>query len=250
VPPKGGGALGQGSDAAGGDPVAQEVQGLHPELALLTVDDKSGRLEPLKDVGDVQEVLLAGRTADEDIVEVGEGWGAVRHDPVHEALKRIARISHAKRHAGILVQPEGSDDRRLGNIGGVHRDLVVSLAEVDLREVPAAGHLGSEVHHVGQRVRVRDSDAVEAAVIPAGPPRAVGLEHHVERRCPGTGRAADDAVSFQGRKLGLGGGELASIEPPERRGHRGAGGLQVVDDAVGGRRQPLGGIDDLRELQE
>ena len=114
VPPKGGGALGQGSDAAGGDAVAKEVQGLHPELALLSVDDKAGRLEPLENVGDVQEVLLAGRTADEDIVEVGEGWGAVRHDPVHEALESITRISHAKRHAGILVQPKGSDDRVLG----------------------------------------------------------------------------------------------------------------------------------------
>ncbi len=37
----------------------------------------------------------------------------------------ITRISHAKRHAGILVQPEGSDDRCLGNVGGVHRDLMV-----------------------------------------------------------------------------------------------------------------------------
>ena len=54
VPPKGGGTLGQGGDAAGGDPVAQEIQGLHAELALLSVDDKPSCLEPLEDVGDVQ----------------------------------------------------------------------------------------------------------------------------------------------------------------------------------------------------
>ncbi len=66
----------------------------------------------------------------------------------------------------------------------------ISLAEVDLREVPAAGHLGGEVHHVWQRVRVRDGDAVETAVIPAGPPL------RMPKHCLGGGLLAGGEVWF------------------------------------------------------
>ena len=58
VSQKGGDLLGKRGDASGRHPVAQEVQGLHSKLALLTIDHQAGRLKPLENVGDVQEMLL------------------------------------------------------------------------------------------------------------------------------------------------------------------------------------------------
>ena len=60
MPPKGGDSLGKRGDAGGGHPVAQEIQGLCRKLTFLAIDYETGRLEPLKDVSDVQEMLLAG----------------------------------------------------------------------------------------------------------------------------------------------------------------------------------------------
>ncbi len=54
VPPKGGDALRKRGDAGGRHPVAQEVQGLHAELALLAIDHQAGLLQSLEHVGDVQ----------------------------------------------------------------------------------------------------------------------------------------------------------------------------------------------------
>ena len=80
-----------------------------------------------------------------------------------------------------LVQPEGGDDRRLGDVLRGHWHLVVPLAEIQLAEDLLAGQLGREVLHVWWGVYVPLGDQVQPPVVAAGPPGAVGLLHHVQR---------------------------------------------------------------------
>ena len=127
---------------------------------------------------------------------------------------------------------------------------MVALAEVDLGEDGGTLQAGDEVHHVWQRIAVRDGDAVEAAIVAARTPAAVRFADHVERRCPRAIRAANDAVFLQGGELGLGGGELLRVQAPEWRGDGRPRGPQVMQDAVGGVGEPFGGVEDVPKLLE
>jgi hypothetical protein len=55
-------------------------------------------------------------------------------------------------HPQELVQAERRDDGRLGDIPGLHGDLMVALAQIQLGEDAASGHLCREVHHIRQWV--------------------------------------------------------------------------------------------------
>jgi len=63
-------------------------------------------------------------------------------------------------------------------------------------------------------------------------------------------RAANDAVFLQGGELGLGGGELLRVQAPEWRGDGRPRGPQVMQDAVGGVGEPLGGVQNISKLLE
>ena len=216
----GGEAASQGGDAGGRHVVAEEVQLGDGELALLRVDDQASLAQTGEDVPEVGGVLLGVGAGDQDVVQVGETRRAGHH-PVHQALEGVSGIPHAERHPGKFEEAKGRDDGGLRDVGGVHRDLMVALPEVDLGEDASALQSGHEVHHVGQRVAVRDGDAVEAAIVAAGAPVAVRLAHHVEWRGPWAVGPAGDAVLLQGGELGLGGGELLGVQAAKRRGDGG-----------------------------
>ena len=66
-------------------------------------------------------------------------------------------------------------ERCLGDIGGVHADLVVAGAEVQLGEETGAVQLVEKfVDHLDGK-RVLDGDGIEGALVDAETPRAVGL---------------------------------------------------------------------------
>jgi hypothetical protein len=61
----------------------------------------------------------------------------------------------------------------------VHRYLIITLSKVNFAKDLAPSDPGRKIQHVGQRIRVRLRDQVEAAEVSAWPPRPVLLHHHV-----------------------------------------------------------------------
>ncbi len=133
-------------------PVAQKIQLAGPKLALLAVDHETEVPEPLEKELEVLQVRNQVRAAHYDVVQVHENkWQAIRY-PVHHPLERVAGVAEAETHPQELVQAEGGDDGGLGNVPGMHGDLVVALAEIHLAEDAASGHLCRKVHHIRQWV--------------------------------------------------------------------------------------------------
>ena len=121
-------------DAGGRDGVAEKINGLLAKGALGRVDHQSKLPQALAILLEMDKMLLHVGAGDEDVVKVNEDEAQPSTNPVHHALKRVARIAQAKRQDHKLPETEGGDDRRLGNICRVHVDLVVALDEVQLRK--------------------------------------------------------------------------------------------------------------------
>jgi hypothetical protein len=124
----------------GGD--AEHTFGVFDEEPLLMEDGE--------DSADVLEMFHPRAVVDEDIVEEDEDEAAeewVEHI-VHQCLKCGWGIVEPKRHDEELVEAIVSPKCRLLNISGVHANLVVAGAEVQLGEESGAVKLVEElVHH-------------------------------------------------------------------------------------------------------
>ena len=68
-----------------------------------------------------------------------------------------------------------SAEHRLCDVCGVHTDLVVARAEVQLGEELGAMQLIQQFIDQRNRVRVLDGDGIEGSVVDAEPPRSVGF---------------------------------------------------------------------------
>ena len=119
------------------------------------------------------------------------------------------------------------------------RDLVVSFAQVQLGENPAPRQPGSQVMDVTAGVPVQYGLHVELPEITTGPPGAISLLHHMQRRSPVTARAADDSLPLHLTELCLGGLEFGRTQAPILCRHRPTGCLDMVLDPVNDRRQVL-----------
>ena len=131
---------------------------------LLFIDNQTSRVEPLED--EVQ-------AAHQGIIEIREHCLAVSHHKVHEALESISSVLRTKHHADVLKEPKGSDDGRLGEVSGMHQNLMVALPHVYHGEEETARHLSCEVHHIWERISVRHSDTIEMAVVAAWVPGTI-----------------------------------------------------------------------------
>ena len=245
----GGEAAVERRDAGGRDMMSQKIQLGDGELALLLIHHQAGLAQAQENFLKVGGVLLCVGAGDEDVVQVGEP-GRAGHHTVHEALESVPGVAHPECHPCEFEEAKRSDDGGLRDVGGEHGDLVIALPEVNLGEDGGSLQAGDEIHHIRQGIAVRDGDAVEAAIIAARAPAAIRLADHVERRCPRAIRAANDAVFLQGGELGLGGGELLRVQAPEWRGDGRPRGPQVMQDAVGGVGEPLGGVEHIPKLLE
>ncbi len=90
----------------------------------------------------------------------------------------------AEAHEQILKQSKGCDDGSFRDVGCGDGYLMVSSDQVNLAEDGTAVQAVGQVLHVWEGVPVRGGDSVEAAVVYAGPPRAVLFGDHVKGRCP------------------------------------------------------------------
>ena len=81
-----------------------------------------------------------------------------------------AALQTAEGHEEVLEQAERRNDRRLGDVLGCHRYLMVTLYQVNAGEELAAVQLVGEVEDAGKGVAVVCRRQVEPAVVAAGPP--------------------------------------------------------------------------------
>jgi hypothetical protein len=133
-------------------PVAQEIQFLGPKLAFLAIDDQTEITEPLEQELEMLQMRCQVRAAHDDVIQVHKDEGEAVGYPIHHPLEGVAGVAEAKTHPQKLVQAKRRDDGSLGNIPGVHGDLMVALAQIHLAEDAASGHLCRKVHHIRQWV--------------------------------------------------------------------------------------------------
>jgi len=183
---------GEGSDAGGGDVVAQEIGGGGGKGGLGSVDVKTVVGKGGENLVKVLEVLLGGGAEDKDVIQVYENERKGVEKGVHEALKGLGSIAEAERHEKEFKKAERGNDGGFADVGRVHGDLVVALLEVDFGENGGAMELRGKVVEVGQGVFVWGGVVVEEAIIAAGSGGAVRLGNHVEGGGPGCGGTAND----------------------------------------------------------
>jgi hypothetical protein len=118
----------------------------------------------------------------QNVVDVAKGKGEASQHLVNHPLEGLACVPQTKRHADEFKQAKRRDDRHFLHVLRRHRDLMISLLQIELGEDVAALQAASKVVHPRKRILVRLRDEVELPEVAAGPPAAVGLAHHVEGR--------------------------------------------------------------------
>ena len=114
--------------------VAEKIQVIDAEQALVGVDDDSMRGESSEYSSQVLEVLIWGRTCNENVVNVCIGSGDTTEDLIHETLECLRGIAKSKWHLDELEKSEWGGYGSLGNVSGGHWDLVVGTDQVQLGE--------------------------------------------------------------------------------------------------------------------
>ena len=114
--------------------MAQKIHRLNAEFALVRVNGEPKLIQTLKQDPKVRQMILFRLTKHQQIVHVNEQEGKVGAKDVHHALEGVAGVPETKRSPQKLVQAKRSYADRLGNVIRVHRDLVVTLNEVQLGE--------------------------------------------------------------------------------------------------------------------
>ena len=94
--------------------VAQEIHGRTAKGALGEVENQASRPEPVEDLPEVYNVLLAGLAGHQNVVDVDEDEVQAVEDPVHVPLEGHPRVLESEGHAQGLVEAKGGDDEVLG----------------------------------------------------------------------------------------------------------------------------------------
>ncbi len=164
--------------AAGcGHVMTQKFHSCYSKDTLLAVDDQGGIAEPLEEDPKMLEMLLFRVAGNNDVIQVYEDEVQTTQNPVHVSLESVAGISESKSHPEELPQSKRRNDGRLGNVGGVHADLMVAFPQVHLGEDDTAFQPLCKVRHVGKRVRVLGGHQIEPPVVAARPPAAIWFHH-------------------------------------------------------------------------
>ena len=83
-----------------------------------------------ENLAQVDQVGLLVGTGDQNDIKIDETIGKTIENPIHEPLERLSRVPQTKRHSKELEEAEGGNNGGLGNIGGVHRNLMVTFEQV------------------------------------------------------------------------------------------------------------------------
>ena len=84
-------------------------------------------------------------------------------------MESLSSVLEAKRHTEEFEKPKRGNDRRLGDVLGVNRYLVVPPDQVDFAKDSFAGEVGREVVDPWYRVLVVFGNAIELPEVPVGP---------------------------------------------------------------------------------
>ena len=129
-------------------------------------------------------VLVGGVTGNQEVVQVDKDKGKGTKDGVHEALECLGTIFQAKRHPKKLKGAEWSDNGGFRDMIRMHRDLMVCLCKVDLREDCATLETSREITHEWKLIRVMSRRLVQPTVVATGAPLAIRFWHTMKRRGP------------------------------------------------------------------
>ena len=118
------------------------------------------------------QVVRPCGAVDEDVIEKHKDEPAEEdaQNVVHERLERRWGIAQPERHHKELVEAVMCAERRLGDVVGVHADLVVARTKVQLGEEPGTVQLVQQLVDHRDRVRILDGDGVEGSVVDAEAP--------------------------------------------------------------------------------
>jgi hypothetical protein len=114
--------------------MAQKLESVHCEGTLFTVDDQPELPQPRENLVKMVHVGLEVHTGHSQIIQIAVGEREACLNTVHHPLKTAARVTKTERHPPELEEAKSSDDGRLLPVLRPHRDLPVSLAEVDLEK--------------------------------------------------------------------------------------------------------------------
>ena len=92
----------------------------------------------------------------------------ILENEVHERLKSRWTVAKAEKHDERFKKAEGRDERRLPGIFGLDPDVIITPANVHLREITGSLELVHQVANKGKGIGVLDSMLVEISVILAG----------------------------------------------------------------------------------
>ena len=116
--------------------MTQVVDPLLPKGALGALEDEAMLTQSKENRTDVLQMLRPCPAEDENIIKENkyappEEW--LQHR-VHQRLEGGRRIGEAERHHEELEVPVMRPERRLGDVVGVHADLMIPTAQVQLGE--------------------------------------------------------------------------------------------------------------------
>ena len=114
--------------------VSEEAQAGCSKNALLSVDDNSMLLEPVKNQFEVLQVFLLAVTGDQEVIDVGVGEVEASQDLIDEPLKGLCRVLQSEGHPSELEQAERCDDGCFWDVLLVNWYLVVGPDQVYLLE--------------------------------------------------------------------------------------------------------------------
>ena len=107
------------------------------QLAFWRLQFQSMLLDDSEHVVQVLKVFLKRLAKDQQVVQINEEdfKQLLAEKVLHEALESCRSSGHAKRKTFVLKQPKRRDERCLVFVGFVHCHLVISLCQVQGREV-------------------------------------------------------------------------------------------------------------------
>ena len=137
-------------------------------------------------------MLFRSLRCNQNVVNINECVGDFAKNLVHETLKVLASVFEAKRRSWEYEQPKWGDYPCFLDIVLIHRDLMISLQEIDFAENLFSRELIVEVREISNGILIIRGLSVEAAVVATDAPPAA-------RGCWGT-CARSDAWLFGDHK--------------------------------------------------
>ena len=103
--------------------MAQEIHGRAAKGALGEVEDQVSQPEPVENLPEVYNVLLAGLAGHQDVIDVDEDKVQAVEDTVHVPLEGHPCVLEPEGHAQELVEAKGRDDGSLRDCRLLQRTL-------------------------------------------------------------------------------------------------------------------------------